>query len=315
MIASQAAVSGGARRAIKRTLFNVGYYRQRLSRFEFPGVAVLCYHGIRNAADPQLPFNDLHVNTDVFEAHCRLISSACNPISLDDFRAALNSGRTLPPRPVIVTFDDGYRSVVDHALPSLERYRIPAAVFVCSEPVLRSRHFWFDTLCRRDGEEAVLCAQRLPHDEWRALTESISTPYQENEAHRPMTTAELVRLASSPLIEIGGHTLSHPTLAVASIDEQRREISGCRTALQNAVAQPVHAFAYPFGRFGTHYSLDTVTGVRNAGFDMAFTTEPSFHTCGSDPFQISRFVMLNAVDDVELAHRLAHSWHTADAAV
>src|SRR5436190_15516158 len=100
-----------------------------------------------------------------------------------------------------------------------------------------SRLLRFATLCLRDGEAAVLCAQRLPYDQWRALTDSISTPYHENEAHRPMTTAELVRLASSPLIEIGGHTLSHPTLAVASIDEQRREIAACRTALQNAVAQ------------------------------------------------------------------------------
>lgn len=309
------AAFGGVRRAVKQTLFSIGYYHQRLSQFEFPGVAVLCYHGIRNAAQAQAPFSDLHLSTDVFEAHCRLISAVCNPISLHDFLTALDGGRALPSRPIMVTFDDGYRSVLDDALPLLEQYGVPATVFVCSDPVLRSRHFWFDTLCRRDGEEAVRRAQTLPYDEWRELSESISTSVDERELHRPMTTAELLRLASSPLIEIGGHTLSHPALAVAATDEQRREISGCRSALQEAVGKPVHAFAYPFGRFGAHYGPETVSIVRNAGFDVAFTTQPSFQTRGGDLFEVPRFLMLDAVDDVELAHRLTHSWHTTETGV
>jgi peptidoglycan/xylan/chitin deacetylase (PgdA/CDA1 family) len=311
MIVSPPAVFEGVRRAVKQTLFSVGYYHRRLSHFQFPGAAILCYHGIRNVGDAPVPFNDLHVCADVFEAHCRFISAVCNPISLDDLRAARAGGQPLPARPVMVTFDDGYRSVLDHALPSLQRYGIPAAVFVCSDPVLRSRHFWFDTLCRRAGEEAVLRALTLPYDEWCALRESVSTAAEEHETHRPMTAAELLRLASSPLIEIGGHTLSHPTLARASIDEQYSEILGCRVALQDAVGKPVAGFAYPFGRLGAHYGPETVSIVGNAGFDMAFTTEPSFQSSGGDLFEVPRFLMLDAVDDVELAHRLTHSWLTA----
>jgi hypothetical protein len=43
---------------------------------------------------------------------------------------------------------------------------------------------------------------------------------------------------------------------------------------------------------------------------VAFTTEPSFLSAGCDRFELPRFLMLDAVDDVELAHRLTHSWHT-----
>jgi peptidoglycan/xylan/chitin deacetylase (PgdA/CDA1 family) len=315
MIASLPRVFGGVRRAAKQTLFSVGYYHQRLSQLEFPGVAILCYHGIRTVDDARVPFNDLHVYADVFEAHCRFISAACNPISLDDLRASLDDGQALPARPVMVTFDDGYRSVLDYALPSLERYGIPAAVFVCSDPVLRSQHFWFDTLSRRDGEEAVLRAQTLPYKEWCALRESISTRADERETHRPMTAAELLRLATSPLIEIGGHTLSHPALAVASIDDQHHEILGCRIALQDAVGKPVDGFAYPFGRLRAHYGPETVGIVRNAGFGIAFTTEPSFQSSRCHRYEVPRFLMLDAVDDVELAHRLTHSWHTTETGV
>jgi len=49
--------------------------------------------------------------------------------------------------------------------------------------------------------------------------------------------------------------------------------------------------------------------VRDARFDLGFTTGASFATVDGDPLQIPRFMMLDAVGDVELAHRLVHSWH------
>ena len=103
--------------------------------------------------------------------------------------------------------------------------------------------------------------------------------------------------------------MTHPTLALAPIEEQRREIAGCRTALQDAIGKPVKAFAYPYGSQSEDYSAETVGIVRDAGFDLAFATGPSFATNACDPFQIPRFVMLDSVGDVELAHRFVHSWH------
>jgi peptidoglycan/xylan/chitin deacetylase (PgdA/CDA1 family) len=301
-------VLSSVRRAIKRSLFAVGYYHQRLSTSVFPGVAVLCYHGI-GTADDSTRFSDLHVTNATFERHCRLISDTCDPISLAEFRDARQSGRALPPRSVMVTFDDGYRGVLDHALPILERYAIPAAVFVSAEPVLSGQHFWFDALCRSEGEAAVTKARALPYQTWRAFVDSIETTAVESESHRPLTRAELERLAGSPLIEIGAHTMTHPTLALAPIEEQQREIAGCRSALECVLQQPVTAFAYPYGNPFADYTSETVTVVRDARFDLAFTTAGSYATLECDPLQIPRFLMLDTVGDVELAHRLVHSWY------
>jgi peptidoglycan/xylan/chitin deacetylase (PgdA/CDA1 family) len=298
------------RRAIKQSLFTVGYYHQRLSASSFPGVAVLCYHGVRISDDP-IPFSDLHVTKATFERHCRLISNTCNPISLSELLEARRNGSELPPRSVIVTFDDGYRGVLDNALPILERYGIPAAVFVSAAPVLDGRHFWFDALCRRQGEAAVLNARALPYGEWRALTDATATALDETESHRPLTPAELKRLAASPLIEIGAHTMTHPTLALAPVEDQQHEIASCRAALESVLGGPVTAFAYPYGNVCEDYTSDTVSLVRDARFDLAFTTGASFATLECDPLQIPRFMMLDAVGAVELAHRLLHSWRSA----
>jgi peptidoglycan/xylan/chitin deacetylase (PgdA/CDA1 family) len=107
----------------------------------------------------------------------------------------------------------------------------------------------------------------------------------------------------------------HPTLARASVAEQRREITGCRDALHRATSRLVDAFAYPYGDLFQDFLPETVDLVREAGFTLAFTTREAFATIHDDPFQTPRFVMLDSVGDVELAHRLVHSWHTADAAV
>jgi len=304
----------GLRRAVKRTLFTVRYYHHQLADFDFPGVAVLCYHSVRDDSDT-VPFQQLHVTRSMFERHCRFLAETCNPISLADLRAARAGARPLPPRPVIVTFDDGYRSVLDCALPSLQRLHVPAAVFVCAGAIIDARHFWFDVLHTREGEEAVVKAKQAEYADWHALYAALLTPADVAEHHRPMTVDELRRLAASPLIEIGAHTMIHPTLARVPMNRQRHEIVDCRAVLQDLLRQPVNAFAYPYGSRTEDYIPDTVVTVREAGYDLAFATGTSFASLHGDAFQIPRFVMLDSIGEAELAHRLLYSWHVKDRVV
>lgn len=297
------------RRVIKRALHKTGYYSRRLSQIRFPGVAVLCYHSVRGDGEAALPFNELHVAERTFERHCELLSTHCHPISLSDLRDARHGRRELPPRAVLVTFDDGYRALLDRALPILERYRIPAVVFGCAGPITRGTHFWFDSVCRAAGEAAVLEARCAPIDRWMGVVQSSDTPAPVSERHRPLTAEELRRLASSPFVDIGGHTVSHPTLALMSRAEQQREIEGCRGMLQEILGRSMEAFAYPYGSPGHDYSRDTVDVVRGAGFGLAFTTAQSFARLDCDAYEIPRFVMLDSIDEAELAHRLSVSWH------
>ena len=149
--------------SLKSGLLASGWYTGRLEHDAFPGVLALCYHGIREArSDTDMPFGNLHVAADTFDAQCRMIAESCHPIDLATFCQAQVTGRALPDRPVLVTFDDGYRSVFELARPILQRYKIPAAVFVCSEPVKRQRLFWFDAVLARSATRNSNCCAGEP---------------------------------------------------------------------------------------------------------------------------------------------------------
>jgi peptidoglycan/xylan/chitin deacetylase (PgdA/CDA1 family) len=82
---------------------------------------------------------------------------------------------------------------------------------------------------------------------------------------RALTCEELQRLAASPHIEIGAHTVSHPVLSLLSPVEQRREIHGSRADLQRMIGRPVTTFSYPHGA----YSAQTLSIVGESGFSIA----------------------------------------------
>ncbi len=298
--------------AVKRALLGLGHYARRLRHVEFPGVAVLCYHGIDADDATAAPLSMLHVRESDFAAHCRLLREACDPISLDDWRAALAEGRPLPPRAVLITFDDGYRSVLTRAAPSLSRYGLPAVLFVSTGPVEQQRLFWFDALAREKGAAAVEAAKTWTAEEWRALEPR--APGAADDPGAPLTIEELKRLASQPGIEIGAHGISHCILARAPLADQRREIEEGKGALEAWTGGRVRAFAYPNGRPGTDYDAATVALVASAGFDHGFSTRTGFARPNEPALERSRFLMLASVSAQELAHRLAYSWHAPGSA-
>ena len=295
--------------SVKTGLLASGWYANRLGRDAFPGVLALCYHGIRASADQEkgTPFAALHVIAERFEAHCRVIAEMCHPIDLTTFCGARSNGRALPERPVLVTFDDGYRSVFELARPILRRYRIPATVFVCSEPVRRQHLFWFDAVSRALGTDAVEALRAQPDERWRRAADEHATPAGAEPALAPMTEAQVRQLADEGFA-IGVHTASHAPLAQAPADVQRRELEACRWALESWTGQRVETLAYPFGTPRADYTEETVAIAASLGFTAGFTTRNGFARPEEPALERSRFVVLAAVTAAELAHRIVYAW-------
>jgi peptidoglycan/xylan/chitin deacetylase (PgdA/CDA1 family) len=252
---------------------------------------ILGYHRIGDSGGSPDP---LTVEARNFEQQMATLARTGNVIPLRTAVARLERD-DLPTGAVVITFDDGYADNLHVALPVLERYRLPATVFVVSDYL--DREFWWDRLSRlmpagnrveeeRLGEavrKLIPMSDRTRGEALERLTVSVEAPPAV--CCRALTPNELHRLASSPLIEIGAHTATHAALAKLPLEEQRREIESCRERLERLLSAPVRSLSYPHGSV----SGPTAALVRTLGFDLACCSQPDVVTRRSDRFALPRF--------------------------
>src|SRR5690348_5948257 len=89
---------------------------------------VLLYHRVSPEHDPVFP----PLPPEVFADHCRFIKNHFSVISLTELVERHRQGRSLK-RCCAITFDDGYRDVLDHAYPILKQYALPATIFLVAD--------------------------------------------------------------------------------------------------------------------------------------------------------------------------------------
>ena len=90
------------------------------------GVPMLMYHSIAAEAN-----NDAVISQERFVEHMAFLKEQqYNPISLDELYGYLQQGNKLPPRPVVITFDDGYRDTYEVVLPIIKQYGFKSTLFL-----------------------------------------------------------------------------------------------------------------------------------------------------------------------------------------
>ncbi|MEU0336092.1 polysaccharide deacetylase family protein [Streptomyces sp. NPDC006193] len=171
-------------------------------------VPILMYHSV--TAAPNDATRALSVAPEAFAEQMALVGElGLTPLTAAGLAARWRSGRPLPARPVLVTFDDGYEGVHRHALPVLARHGFPATLFVATG-WLRGA---YDT---GGGLDTML--------DW----------------------AQVRELASAG-VEIGGHSHTHPQLDQLPDGELRTELTRCTEILAGELGRPPVSFAYPYG--------------------------------------------------------------------
>ena len=112
-------------------IFVLGFYKSFAATDEVseivegPKILVLNYHQIENSSNP------LAISPANFEAQMKfLVDSGCISITPDELYAGINGDITLPPKPVLITFDDGYIDNYTNAFPILKKYNLRATIFI-----------------------------------------------------------------------------------------------------------------------------------------------------------------------------------------
>lgn len=295
-----------------------------LRRTVVRGAVILMYHRvIKLAADPMR----LTVAPAQFGQQMDYIQRSCTPLRLSELAAALQQHR-LPRRAVAVTFDDGYIDNFNEVLPILQARRVPATIFAVSSKIDTLQELWWDDLerillCtpRLPAQLSLeICGQRhawstetpedrhhvyreahsllrpLTVEERRKTLETLRSWAGLEEAgrseYRMMNSCELREAVNSGVIDIGGHTVNHPSLAALALDAQRSEIVESRKQLTQILGQAPTTFAYPYGTL-QDFTSETARLVREAGFDAAVTTRHGSVEAGDDLFQLRRMAVHN----------------------
>jgi len=217
-------------------------------------LCVLMYHKV-NGVDG----NTVTVPPGAFdEQMAQLRELRYTVVSLDEVIDHYLDRTPLPPRAVLITFDDGYLDNLEHAVPVLERHGYPAVLFA---PI------------------AYLGGARpLPHDEHLAAHGIVN---------RTLDWSQLAELERAG-VRVESHGIGHRPLADLGVDEAAREITLSKLRLEEALGRPIRAFAYVKGS-EAHYRPVHLSLLRQAGYDVAFTSISGGNGPHTDPLQLHRY--------------------------
>ena len=200
---------------------------------------------------------------------------------------------------ILLTFDDGYRSVLTEAVPLLEKFEVQAIVFVTTGFVAGDVYPYELELAAvieyRDClqiEPSAVPVEAKTEESKRALYQQLRRPLK-SKSHRTresrlnqlselngydrlrfqdepfLSWEEITELDRHPLITIGAHTHTHPVLTRRAPWTTYREIVGAKQRLERVLDRAVRHISYPYGRNNLLVRLL----ARFAGFRWAFTTE------------------------------------------
>jgi len=215
---------------------------------------VLMYHKVND-----VPGNPVTVPVGVFEEQMsELRELGYTAVGLAAVLAHYLDGAPLPARATLITFDDGYEDVLRHALPVLERHGYPAVLFV---PL-----------------GYVGGASPLPHEK-RLAAQGLVNRTLDWDGLRELDAAG---------VRIECHGISHRALAELPVDEAAREIALGKLRLEEQLGREVKAFAYAKGS-EAHFGPVHVSLVRQAGYELGFTSVSGANGPQSDRFRLRRY--------------------------
>lgn len=228
-------------------------------------VPILMYHQV--SPRPASGFEKYTVTPRALAAQMRWLALAgYTPVGLDDLLAHRAAGAPLPRRPVVITFDDGFQSCVEHAVPVLQSRGFTATFYLVAG-LMGQPSRW---LRRERGIE-------LPLVDW--------------------ATARALQAAG---FTCGAHTVTHPRLAQLPTAECRDELRRSRDLLEAQLGSEVAHLAYPFGSYDARVrDLAAETGYRSA-----CTVEIGLSGPGDDPLALRRVPVLGFDTLTDFACRL-----------
>jgi peptidoglycan/xylan/chitin deacetylase (PgdA/CDA1 family) len=272
-------------------------------------IAVLAYHGVSDA--------------DRFAAQLDLLRRTATPVSLDEAIDGLAGRGALPPRAVLITFDDGDATVRDVAAPLLRERSLPAVAFIVSSLLDGDRPVWPEEVRQlvaagaeangegRDPERLIRTMKKLPDEKRRARLEGLRMGARHPVAATPQLRTEDLATLDAVGISIGNHSSTHACLDRCSGDRIRAEVRDAHVVIERATGRPPRAFAYPNGDWDPR--VETIVG--EAGYRVGFMFDHRLSAMPAPEMLAVSRVRVNASDSLDRFETVVSGLHPAIHAV
>jgi peptidoglycan/xylan/chitin deacetylase (PgdA/CDA1 family) len=272
-----AAIKTAAKRfALRSSIPFQRYFGQRVEG----AFGILMYHRVTPIV-PGLPTPTWNVTPDRFGRQLLgLLRLGFQPWPLREVLARAATGRPIPEKTFVVTFDDGYANNYHYAWPILRELSIPATIFLATAYLDDPRRF--------------------PFDDWTAA----GSPRAPRESWIPLSTAQCCEMLEEGLIELGAHTHTHGDFRDEP-DKLRRELLECQSVLRAKFGLSDATFAFPYGTKSLGFSGPHLAqAAADARMLCSLTTERELVRPGTSPFDWGRFTAEQADTAATLAVKL-----------
>jgi peptidoglycan/xylan/chitin deacetylase (PgdA/CDA1 family) len=259
---------------------------------------VLTYHRVANLQDsPMLHPQIISATPENFSRQMQFLAKNYQVVSLTQAFDSIERKAPLPPRAVLITFDDAYYDFATIAWPILKSLKLTATLFVpTAYPDQPERAFWWDRLYRAFmqtsrkqlkgtplGDLSLADAparqhslrrvqnyiKTIPHSQAMAFVDEICAKLDSQTlAQKSVLSWNELRQLAKEGVALCAHTQTHPIMTQLPREEVRREVAGSQRDLQREIGEALPIFCYPSGGHD-----DTVVDIlKEEGFTMAFTT-------------------------------------------
>lgn len=253
-----------------------------------PSIRIVAYHRVLESS--QLigyPFDDdlIEVTTEEFECQLKYLASNFDVISFADVIDYMDGKTTLPKRPLLITFDDGFRDNYEFAFPIIKAINVPVTMMLATDYIGGTKTFWYDWLAfivlnvkadellmdenkvafslpeskaerRSVFFQIIEYLKNVAEEERLQLLEELNVAYGTiydslpdniKELSQPMSW-ENVREMAQAGIEFGSHTVTHPFLSKVSKEQLNVELSDSKRIIERETGKAVSVIAYPNGQ-------------------------------------------------------------------
>jgi len=225
-----------------------------------------------------------------------------HPMTLENLCNLFESGKEPPRNTIVISVDDGYRDFYDIAWPVLQEYSVPATLFATTGFISGDLWLWPDKIswllerAKRNNSAFSWGSFRIEKNAlledsgeiWKRLIEfllslpdgekhqviaslaatwDLEIPTDAPDEYQACTWDQLREMQKSG-IEVGGHTVTHPTLGQVSYGQAGREIRECYIQLEEGLGQAPCSFCYPNG-MPEDFSSSLMRQVEEGGFRCA----------------------------------------------